>query len=1705
MKKNPIEQAIKIEEEFSKYIESTFQINDPTYNSLFISEIKNMEDSLYKGPYLHSILPFQTGLSISDLIQSKDQLHLHPNFAKLGTMDKIIDRKLFTHQIKAIEKIELNKRSVVVTTGTGSGKTECYLFPILDSIIKELESKESSAKESGVRAIFLFPMNALVNDQVERFRDLLETYTGIKYGFYTGDTPEDDDSKTKLEYQKLHNSDGKLFPTNELTTRKQIRSNPPHILFTNYSMLEYLLLRPTDSSLISKESLKHWRFMVLDEAHTYKGALGIELSLLMRRLMATADKRPQFVLTSATLGNGKRDADKIIDFATKLTGAEYTEDDIIFSDRINLDESIIKYSIEEEDYKVLFERNDDIQTTKTIFAKYHQNYNDKEPLSCNLYNLLACDQNTYDLYNFTCNSDDFFDVKKQLEYEKNENLVAQIELISMALSGEGHKLFDIKYHLFVKAPDGAFVTLGENKKLSLHSVKTINDKKAFKIGICQNCKTPFVIGKTDKDGILCIDDEIDMDETSSGDGQATLEYYLIEETLSQFTIQDIKQNKNDQFTEFMVCPVCGKIRDAKKGQKTCSCSEPEIGLLRYNEVKMVDDDVNHANIRQCPICEFQTKNGGVVIGFHIGKDRATALLAQILYRAMDFPVIKKTIDTSDFFADNSQAEEHGTKQFIAFSDARQQASFFDKFVSSSDDRFLKKALIWNELCKNGHKPIDYTSLVEKLETTFKSSPLNYKHGEAFMHAHAAALYELLNVDGRNSADGLGIFAFTLDLPQAYFKNDAELEKFIAQKGFNMTAGEFRLLTQICLEPFKTVPAIERTGLSTDENVLDDLLGYRRHMNYVRLILPQNSPETNVHSFLPVLANSDNKITSFIGKALGYDKKKSKELAQFIYETAQKTNLIVTNHESNSRINPSNYSVHSYKEDSIQYCVCDKCKKLTVYNFRNKCPSGDCDGTLSPCDPDILLNKNYYRNEYISRPLERLKTSEHTAQLKSSQAKTVQNDFKNKRINIISCSTTFEMGIDLGGLTTVFMRNMPPTPANYVQRAGRAGRRSDTSAFIMTYCGPSSHDYTFFKDPRDMIRGTMKPPYFEIENEKIVIRHITASAISFYFKNNPDAFESIDEFLNVGNHVDKFMHYIASKPHDLGTYIDDYLLCNNKLLDKYGSFKWIDCILNNQDSSLLKMKNGVEGMIKEYRKAIEILDATKPKGYSIEIEKYEDAIEKLKKPSSTIQYLSDYNVIPKYGFPTGNVELHIYNERERKFNNKYELNRDLSIAISEYAPGSEVIVDKKKYTSRYILTPYPKAPQKEEYYIVCDKCESVNTFSTKVEANAATNCKYCNCGFGAEAKKGKYIVPERGFISGKNKESHQIKPAKTYAGEILYVGENKNPVQEPLSVADVVSIAEYRDEKLLILNSNPFFFCPDCGYTIIKKDIQTTMCSLSHKDFRGIDCHNDQLEKISLGHKYSTDVVKINIKGISELLDYDTAVSVLYAIIQGISNYFHIERDDIGGIVFSTNSGVVPYEFVIFDTVPGGAGHVKRLLDGNNVMPILQSAFNIVNKCECDDDTSCYHCLRNFRNQRLHNHLIRKLARDTLKRIMDLIASKMIKMTVENACFKLGSKESCENLVSQDLLPPDAVQCFNRLISLIDKAKVDYPSEYGVTIKDANGATYNADFIWSDKNILLFTSYSQDSYIQLCDGQSCFDCYYLDENLDFNELINKVKD
>ena len=380
MRRTAVEKADFIDKEYREYLRSSYSFGNDKYQDLYEKRLN--EEELYKGPFLHMSMPFKKGHSLNQLI---DKNIVDSDFRKLGNIH--LNRTLYLHQEKSIEKIA-DKRNIVVTTGTGSGKTECFLYPIINEIMKE---RRNGNKEPGIRAMFLYPMNALVNDQIDRLREILRSYPEITYGSFTGDTPENyKDGGTREKFAEKNGIES--LPDNELVTREEMRNNPPSLLFTNYSMLEYMLIRPKDSVLFNPENLNNWRFIVLDEAHTYGGALGIELSMLLKRVTGFAKKKPNFILTSATLGEKNKSDKDIVSFAKKLTSVDYDTSDIIYADRLSFSNEVRKYALDGKDISLIKNSLNNETELGNVLSKYASiSGNDAKE---KLYNFLEGEYNT---------------------------------------------------------------------------------------------------------------------------------------------------------------------------------------------------------------------------------------------------------------------------------------------------------------------------------------------------------------------------------------------------------------------------------------------------------------------------------------------------------------------------------------------------------------------------------------------------------------------------------------------------------------------------------------------------------------------------------------------------------------------------------------------------------------------------------------------------------------------------------------------------------------------------------------------------------------------------------------------------------------------------------------------------------------------------------------------------------------------------------------------------------------------------------------------------------------------------------------------------------------------------------------------------------------------------------------------------------------
>lgn len=1558
MKKlNPVERSNYINKRYKEYLSSTFKFDNDKTQSIFEKKLEN--ENLFKGPYVDLILPFKKGKNINELI---DEGIMSPLFKKLENID--YNRPLYLHQEKAIRNINFG-RGAIITTGTGSGKTECFLYPILNDILKSIEEGNN---EIGIRAIFLYPMNALVNDQIDRFRSILSKYPKISYGFYTGDT---DEKETNTLREKLKEINGVEIPQNELVSRESIRENPPHLLFTNYSMLEYLLIRPKDSAIFQKERLKNWKFVVLDEAHTYNGALGIELSMLMRRLTSLANIKPNFILTSATLGEKGKSEKDIVEFAKKLTSTNFEEKDIIFSERIDLKKQKVLYSISGTDYILLKENIDDSNTIRKIVGKYIDvnTENNKEII----YELLIHDKNIYEIYNILKeNCLEFNELYKLMgSCLEVDELISLIDLINFAdKNGEG--IYDLKYHSFVRPLSGAYITLTDDTQLTLTKTNYINGYKAFELGNCRYCNTPYIFGKIkDKDGLnyLYQNNEIDIYENYGENKNYIIDYFLLN--------KEDEDNGTDlsQLEEYEICIKCGELHSTNNlNALKCDCKKTKrVKIYKVNNSNSKGISI-YNNINSCPCCGHKS-HSGIVRNFNLGKDEGTAIIAQLLFEAIDEEdnsyENKKGKLSLSLSNNKVKKNKKKVKQFLTFSDSRQQASFAATFFDSNHDRMLRKRLIWEIIKKNNYRDISINEVASLLTEEIKKNELFNNSMTSHKNAWITLLTDLLKVDGSYDGEGMGLYYFDIDLSDidnGISEEDVEYEL----GNYHINKQELLTIIQIILTVFKTSSAVNYSKSTLTPEEKKEYLDYRRFDNAIMYSCP--STISGIKSFTPI-KKTTNFATRYIEKVCNCNKDEAIELMNIIFNNLllsvseqlgeNERLLISTSRQGAYQFNVSRYILKNYK--SSNYYQCKKCGTLTPYNVHDKCPVDHCDGKLIKIDPDKVLENNFYRNEYKNKKIEKIVIQEHTAQIERNMAKKFQNDFKNKLINILSCSTTFEMGIDIGDLETVFMRNVPPTPANYVQRAGRAGRRKDSSAYILTYCGTGSHDYTYFCDPQKMISGTIMPPLFNVLNKKIILRHLMAICLGYFFRDNPQYFKNVHELV-FNDGYQEFNIYLRKKPKVIQEYIDRKVIPES-IYSEYHNFKWLEK-MDEEDKKMDQFVNSIKEQNKDFENAKD--DAINEGRYR-DADSIENQIKRIH-DMKIIDALSKYCVIPKYGFPVDVVDLKLY--VNGVIDNRYDLNRDLRIAISEYAPDSEVIVNKKKYTSKYITLPKVGELEKR-YFCCCPTCKKINLTIDKKIAN------YCECGEDLSGERiESFIEPSLGFKTGITKESTRMKPKRSYSGEISYIGKGIKDDEEIL-IPNRLIIESFSNDHLLVLNKSNFYTCPVCGYSEKSTNNLTLTKSAKHKNYRQYDCSCDELNLTRIGHVFQTDVVKLEIPslGINDKNGFAKALSFMYALLEGISIAMNIEREDIDGVV-KWNYEFESYDILLFDNVPGGAGHVKRLMGKQKIIKSLQIALNKVSKSCCDEDTSCYNCLRNYYNQTYHSLLKRKYAIEVLNNLLN---------------------------------------------------------------------------------------------------------------------------
>lgn len=1595
---NPIKTTNDISQKYTDYLQSMFFVKDQDIYKQ-VNSILSERGKFIKGPFIEITPPFVGGASLETLISegviSKEFYKIKDEFP--------IDRNLYNHQEKAIRKIASEKKNIVVATGTGSGKTECFMIPIINELMRE---KEEGILNDGVRALLLYPMNALVNDQLSRLRDMLKNYPEITFGRYTGETLEKE--KDAIQKFKTSNPDNDILP-NELLSRERMRETPPHILVTNYAMLEFLLIRPDDNVFFDGELSDNWRFIVLDEAHTYKGAKGTEISMLLKRVKERVDKgnlEIRCIATSATLGGGEDDYDLVVDFAKGLFTEPFLKDGIIESKRKDITKNLSQCVKRSNDfYLELYKLIDKNSTEKTILEDMSKNpmFYDYVDIQGSLHHVL-----------FKILENDYFValihsllIKGALDINELNNkinehsksdmdlglMVIIIELSSRAKENiTDMKLMPARYHLFVRALEGAFISFYPEKRIYLDRKKEIqlidgNKASVFEFANCQSCGQEYIVGKINEEGKL-IQSSFTMDiEGIINDKE---EYFILKNEDDMEVDEDEALDENELYKyledqgkvePYKLCTVCGTIRKSSlRSRKSC---------CEYKDDKFIEVWKTSSN-NVCHSCGSVSRK--VVRRMMSGDDASTEVLARTLYQ--NIPPVKQSdvscheinteipSETDPFNIFNNliskdinntlEVESEIGRKLLIFSDSRQEAAYFSTFLNNKYNSSLWRKTILESITQ---KPISIDFVVKKMIRYADEKDLfeiNDKNEEKQEKAYGYLMREFMSLDKSTGLEGVGLMVANLEKPEEFNR----LGEF-SQYGITLSNDNLWALYCIIFNSFRQSSAVV---LPEYTNYDSEYFRPKNRKEFYFSLESDNDVIKNrtILGWLPS-GSANNKRLDYITKLLiknGQEKNEAKDNGRMLLKLLFNQGIlqlfkdkgILSEYRNSYRLNYKAWTINN--TEKIELYRCNKCGAITQYNIEDICPNYKCNG-------DLISFKNqktrlsYYREQYQNMKTIPMIAEEHTAQLTSERASELQVKFEQAKVNILSCSTTFEMGVDVGQLEAVFMRNVPPETANYIQRAGRAGRRTEATAFSLTYAKRRSHDLTFYQYPKEIISGAIKPPYIENKNEKIVARHCYSLVLSWFFHKYPHYFGTFKNFVNVetGQNGHEMLRLeINKKPQELlnslNQILDEYLY-KRMNVDEWG---WVDDFIG---------ENGVlTKAIQDTRTIIEELEVIKENNFknggNVDwinrlINTYND--------KNIITFLAGYNVIPKYGFPVDVVELHILHNGEEAKN--INLSRDLKLAISEFAPGSEIIAGGRVWKP-YALKKSSNKGWPIYRYVICRECNKIYKEIWDSSSEASELPSTC-CGT-ALRKPSKYLKPEFGFTTNNeppNKPT-ESKPPRSLSSQVIFDTYDEDELSQKIVVNETVTVGGYdidykyssRGRMVLVnsgYNGTGFKVCSHCGYMTNGFDL-----SKEHKTRIGDRCINKNFIYTDFGHDFITDVLELKMPNFM-YIDIEGWRSILYAILEGASRELGIARTEINGCIYFDAD--TP-RLVLFDEVPGGAGHVKKI--SSSIPAVIEKALEKVSGgCGCGPETSCYGCLRNYSNQIYHERLRRGIARDYL--------------------------------------------------------------------------------------------------------------------------------
>jgi hypothetical protein len=1604
---NPIRIASEIETRFRRYLTTTFAFPN-AHADLREQFAEGLEEPgrLFRGPYLHGLAPYVRDLPVTELVKRGVLPAAAANLPLLSP----IDRPLYRHQVRAIERLRAG-RNVVVSSGTGSGKTLSFLAPILASVIED--------PRPGVHALLLYPMNALVNDQLKNLRRVLRSVPQIRFGRYINVqvTPH-----TEREGRRMHPE----APPNEVVSREVFRQNPPHLLITNYAMLEYLLLRVDDTPLFQGP----WRFIVVDEAHTYGGTKGGEVALLLRRLVArvkaAGDKPPQYIATSASLGtdNASRRLE-VLEFARTLFNAPFEDGDLIAAEQVHSpapggtepDPTVYTHPV------VAAACNPGAKWTPELTATLKSaGFSSTIADAAAAVGAKSVEEGLYRAFQEDSRVERLRDAAKfprdlraasmlvlgRDDPSAVEQLCGLVRISSLARVPDGDaRLVPCRYHLFVRGLNGAYIALGTGTDratatLFLEPVRETEDgRKAFELRACRKCGQPYLYGTTSSDS-----GGATLTAAGTTEGHPTWLTWSSPDRRSDDEADEGGDDTPARFPALGLNPQTGRYRDLSGGDLTSE--EVRVWHVHAEE-----------ELQTCVSCGGRN----TVTGVRADAEAAQSVVADAFYRCLPEATCPPA---------RPEALEHPGRgrKMLAFSDNRQSAAYFAPYFENTNQEQLIRRLVYQAAERSAAAlggATDGDTLVGRMLRIAEDDglfPLDLPRGQRVARCARAVVSEFcLQFGRRQSLEALALIACGVELKRRWTPPPALLEALSPEEADGVA--------QVLLATVRQLKAVEMPDQvsATDPSFLyqagvDAMIAQGSERGTAGYRLHGFAPERRVHlqrraAYLMAVLQ---RAAARAGAAAPTDSDVLRILeAVWVGLTSAASPGLTRVTVAPGQVGHQIRWTALWLRPGGPWYFCPNCQQWSAYNVLGVCPSFRCTGTLDPADPAVRLAGHHYRRTFSlpdQAPVP-LVAREHTAQLGPHLATVYQLAFQDghapeapsdcRQINVLSSSTTFELGVDLGDLEAVFLRNVPPSPANYQQRAGRAGRGVGSAAFAVTFAMPRSHDEHYFANPPQMIDGVVRPPRADLRNETIYLRHLNAVLLAEFVRDwavaHGQKLSSIGEMIPEAPTAAPLEQFLTDLPAALGR--------NTAAVE----------VLVPGGTGAVSLPALVSQVTEAFREAC--------RHYADEVEMYARAIDENARAREEaeraneldrarrlsnfgyflrqrledfrgedwVTYLSDRSVLPSYAFPIYNVPL-VTSDKELK------LDRDLRLALSEYVPGAAVVAKGKLWRSVGIRKPWQR-PLEEKWYARCPSCGHVMRHLSQDEVFPTGTCPVCqDDGMNPPRRKYRYVVPSFGFTTDLTEPGEELafdRPQRIPASRVLFVPQQRQEDPVRNYVGDGTHRVEVRStERAEFFVFNPgeeadgmgFRLCRTCGRAV--DEVTTGKGKNKKREIKahctpyGSPCQSKSAERVHMGHEFISSAARLVFSGTGHpYTDQSFWPSLMYAVLGGMTDALCIDPADINGVIRPVSAGsAVAQEVVIFDDVPGGAGHALRLEGRDELIRVIEAAHARVANCPngCGEDTSCYACLRSYRNQFCHEALARGPVAEYLVRLLDQFAS-----------------------------------------------------------------------------------------------------------------------